>query len=204
MWDAVKISGTWYMADPTWDDAGNTAVYNYFLKGTNYYADKDHKLQNTNFFDGNGNPITEDGITEPPEISAEDYQYTSSASKKVTPITSAKTKTVSGIVYKINGKTATVQKASSKKIKSAVIAAKVKIGGKTYKVTSISANAFKGCRKLAKVTIKSTSLKSIGRNAFKGIKKTAVFKTGKKKYKKYKKLIAKKTTGYTKKMKIKK
>lgn len=64
-------------------------------------------------------------------------------------------------------------------------------------------NAFKGCKKLKKVTIKAAKLKSIGKNAFKGIYKKATFKVPKKQLKKYKKLIKKKKTGFKKTMKVK-
>lgn len=60
--------------------------------------------------------------------------------------------------------------ASSKSIKKAVIAKTVKINKKTYKVTAISKNAFKNCKKLKKVIIQQGKL-SIGKNAFKGITK---------------------------------
>jgi len=81
-----------------------------------------------------------------------------------------------------------------KTLKAIKIAANVKIGGVTYKVTSIGAKAFKGnkkitkatigknvktigasafakCTKIAQVTINAKGLKSIGKNAFNGDKK---------------------------------
>ena len=112
-----------------------------------------------------------------------------------------------------------------KSIKTIKIADKVKIDGFSYKITSISSNAFKnnkkikkviigknvtsigkkafyGNKKLKKVIVKSTKLKKIGKKAFfrKGGKKI-VFKVPKKKIKKYKKLL--KTAG-TKKYIVKK
>lgn len=71
-------------------------------------------------------------------------------------------------------------------------------------VTKIGKNAFSGCKNLKKITIKSTKLKSVGKNAFKNIKKDTTIKVPKKQYSKYKKMIAKKNTGYKKTMKIKK
>lgn len=94
----------------------------------------------------------------------------------------------------------------------------VKIGGISYKVTSVSANAFKGNKKLSKVTIganitsigknafngcknlktitiKSTKLKSVGQNAFKGIKSTAKIRVPSKQLKAYKKLLKGKGQG---------
>ncbi|MBO5487744.1 MAG: leucine-rich repeat protein, partial [Eubacterium sp.] len=93
----------------------------------------------------------------------------------------------------------------------------VKINGKTYKVTSISNNVFKGCKKLKEVTIgtnvkkigkkafynckklkkiiiKTTKLNSsnVGSNAFKGLSSKTIIKVPKKKLKAYKKLFKKK------------
>ena len=107
------------------------------------------------------------------------------------------------MVYAISGKYAVVKKCTSKKVKSVTILNKVKIDKKTYTVTSIAKNAFKGCKKLKRVTIKAIKLKSIGKNAFKGIYKKATFKVPKKQLKKYKKLIQKKKTGFKKMMKVK-
>lgn len=101
----------------------------------------------------------------------------------------------------------------------------VKIGGKTYKVTSIAAEAFKGnkklkkvtigkniqsigkeafygCRKLSSITIKTTKLKSktVGAKAFKGIAAKAKIKVPKSKKVSYKKLL--KAKGIGKKVKI--
>lgn len=140
---------------------------------------------------------------------------------------SKKTKTISGITYKITSnskKTATVSK-SSKSIKKATIAATVKINGKTYKVTAISKNAFKkrsklktvvigknvktisknafyGSKKLKQITINSKSLTKIEKNAFKGINSNATFYVPKEKYNKYSKLIKKKKIGWKKTMKV--
>ena len=98
-----------------------------------------------------------------------------------------------------------------------VIADSVKIKGKTYKITSIAAKAFRnnkkitnvvigtnvteigkqafyGCNNLKKITIKSTKLteKKIGDKAFKGINKKAVIKVPKSILKKYKKILKEK------------
>ncbi|MCR5418729.1 MAG: leucine-rich repeat domain-containing protein [Lachnospiraceae bacterium] len=87
--------------------------------------------------------------------------------------------------YKVTSIAATAFK-GQKKATSAVI-------GKN--VTSIGKNAFNGCGKLKKVTIKTVNLKSIGKGAFKSIQKTATFKLpakitkNKTKLKKYTKMI---------------
>lgn len=131
--------------------------------------------------------------------------------------------------YKITANSAkkevTFVKPASTGKKSVTVSATVKIDGQTFKVTGIEAKAFKnnkklksvsigknvkkigkeafsGCKKLSKVTIKGTALKSIGRNTFKNINKKAVFKVPRKKMKQYKKLLGSKT-GYKKTMKLK-
>ncbi|MDD4369758.1 MAG: leucine-rich repeat protein, partial [Anaerostipes sp.] len=76
---------------------------------------------------------------------------------------------------------------------------KVTIGNN---VTSIGKSAFYNCKKLSKLTIKSTKLKSVGSKAIKNIKKNAKIDVPGKKVSKYKKLF-KSRTGYKKTMKIK-
>lgn len=121
--------------------------------------------------------------------------------------------TVKYKVVSVNSRTVTVT--GSKSVKNIVIPANIKIGEKAYKVTAITNNAFKGNKKLAKITIganikkigknafygctnlkkitiKTTKLtaKKIGKNAFKGINRKAVIKVPKSKIKAYKKIIA--------------
>ncbi len=96
--------------------------------------------------------------------------------------------------YKVTSKTAVTYNKTSVSGTTAKVPATVTINGKSYKVTKIAANAFKGKKKLTKVTIgknvttigkkaflnctklktvtfKTTKLKSIGAQAFKGDKK---------------------------------
>lgn len=121
-----------------------------------------------------------------------------SVNYKVTSVSGSRTLTVTG----------------AKSVKNVVIPASVKIAGKTYKVTAIANNAYKGnknltkitigsninkigknafsgCTNLKKITIKTTKLTAskIGKNAFKGINKKAVIKVPKSKVKLYKKII---------------
>ncbi len=138
--------------------------------------------------------------------------------------------TVKNSTYKVTskGSTKTVEYTGVKKnTKEITIPSSVKINGKNYKVTAIKANAFKGnkkiqkitigknikkigkgafknCKKLKKIIIKSKKLvsKNIGKNAFKGIPKNAVIKVPKGKVKAYKKFIIKKG-GAGKKIKVK-
>lgn len=104
--------------------------------------------------------------------------------------------------------------AQKKAIKSVKVADVVKIGGYSYKVTSIGNNAFKkykkltsviiganvkligsnafnGCKKLKNIAINSKVITKMGKASFKGIKKKAKFKVPKAKKKEYKKMIKK-------------
>lgn len=71
-WNCVKIDGTWYLVDSTWDDPivvgriykGSQFKYKYFLKGTNTF-NKDHELSYQ--FSENGKKF------EYPTISKNDY-----------------------------------------------------------------------------------------------------------------------------------
>ena len=126
----------------------------------------------------------------------------------------------------VQNEEAIVTAPANKNAKSVVIPATVYSGGKTYPVTAIAPNAFKGmkkltsitigkyvktigkkafynCRKLKKVTFKTKKLtkKSVGANAFKGIYKKAVVKCPKSKKKAYKTFLMKK--GMKKTMKFK-
>ena len=62
-------------------------------------------------------------------------------------------------------------------------------------VKKIGKQAFWNCKKLKKVTVKSTVLKSVGKQAFKGISVKAKITVPKKKYKAYTKLFRKAKTG---------
>ncbi len=120
-----------------------------------------------------------------------------------------------------NGKgTVEYVKPTNKKKSKVTIPATVKIGGVSYKVTSIAKNAFKGnrslrslaieknvnkigakafygCNKLKTIKIKTTKLKvkKVGANAFKKINAKVTIKVPKKKMKAYKSMIQKKGIG---------
>lgn len=138
--------------------------------------------------------------------------------------------TVGNLTYKVVKSHATkgtvsVSKAANKKLTSVVIAKTVLYKGYTFKITAVDDNAFKGMKKLKKVTIganvtklgknafynakklkqikvDATKLKSVGKNAIKGIHKKAAIQVPKKQLKKYKKLFKKTKTGYKKTMKV--
>ncbi len=88
--------------------------------------------------------------------------------------------------------TAAVTGITKKTLKSVVIPKTVTIEGKTYKITEIGKKAFAGCKKLKKITIKTTDIKKIGKNALKKTAKKLTIVCPKKKVKAYKKLFAKK------------
>ena len=119
--------------------------------------------------------------------------------------------TVSKLKYKVinpdrNGKgTAALVGTTVKRsgLKKLTIPAAVTIRGAKFKVTAIGSNAFRNCRKLKTITIRSASLKSVGKNAIRGIHKKAVIKAPRKKLKLYRKLF-KASTGFKKTMKIRK
>lgn len=129
--------------------------------------------------------------------------------------------TVGNYKYKItdaktNGKgTVALSGVKSKKGKNIKVDDTVTIGGKKFLVTSIGNSAFSGCskatsatvgknvtkigsktfyncKKLKKITIKGTRLKSVGSKAFKGIDKKATIKVPKSKLKAYEKLLKQK------------
>lgn len=206
MWNAIQINGKWYALDVTWDDTdgkqkNSKEQYQYFLKGEKtFLADVSHRVVNCMFIQDKV-PITEYACLTAPILEKGDY-VTQTSVKKSTANTKITVR--SGVKYKITHtkkKTAAVIGASSKSIKKAVIAKTVKINKKTYKVTAISKNAFKNCKKLKKVIIQQGKL-SIGKNAFKGINKKAAFKVPKKNLKSYKKMLFRAKTGCKKTMKI--
>jgi len=107
--------------------------------------------------------------------------------------------TVGNLTYKITkssktGGTVSVVKAKNTKLTKVTIPATVQIKGYTFAVTKIEKNAFKSCKKLKKVTIKSGKIKSIGKGAFGAINKNAAITVPKKLKKKYTKLLTK--SGY--------
>ena len=122
---------------------------------------------------------------------------------------------VKGNTYRLtsNGASpaATLVKASKKKAKITVPAS-VKKNGVAVSVTAIGSNAFKnrkkvrtvvigknvqqigknafaGCEKLRKITVKTKTLRMVGKNALRGISSRAVVKVPKKSLKRYQKLF---------------
>ena len=144
-----------------------------------------------------------DDITTPGTSTPPNKTNTTNTTNTTTPsATKKKTiqKTVNGVLYKVSGKKVVVVKGKTS-LKKVSIPSTIKMKGKTYKVKTINANAFKNCKKLKTIKL-GKNISSIGKNAFKNIQAKAVFKVNKKYYKKYKKLLTKKT-GYKKTMKLK-
>ena len=74
--------------------------------------------------------------------------------------------TISGYIYKVTGDdTVSVTGVTNKKKTSLSVKNTIKIGGKTYKITAIDANAFKNCKK-AKKAIIGKNVTTIGNKAF--------------------------------------
>lgn len=113
--------------------------------------------------------------------------------------------------------------AVKKKLKKINVAATVRIGGKIFKVTSVGSaacqgcskvanvtigsnvkeigpKAFYNCKKLKKITIKTSKLNLVGKDALKNIHAKAVIKAPKRKLKTYRKLL--KTKGLKRGIKI--
>lgn len=209
----------------TVDDAGYvTAMKKGNAKLTAYVIPKKSEAVATVTEDQKGDynfAETESNLTKLPNEAIKTY----TVNVKVSDTAAVSSVTKKGITYKISGKNAKVT-AAKKSIKTATIPDSVKIGTKTLKVTEISKNTFKNCKKLKKVVIgknvtkiganafngakklklvifKAAKTPKLEKNVFKGIYKKAVFKTPKKSFKKYKKVLNKKT-GVTAKMQIKK
>lgn len=97
-----------------------------------------------------------------------------STEEKVTPAIGEKV-TLKKCTYKVltnssNSRTVAFVSLKNKKATSVTVPKTVKINKKTFKVTQVSANAFKNCKKLKKITI-GKNVTSIGKNAFKNCKK---------------------------------
>lgn len=79
----------------------------------------------------------------------------------------------------------------SKKIKSLVLPKNVKKSGITFTITSIQANAFKGCKKVKKLSIKTTGLKKVTKNSLNGLSRKLKILLPKSKAAQYRKMLRK-------------
>ena len=130
-------------------------------------------------------------VTEP--ASDNGYKVTKTASKNGTVELSKADKTKSNVAVPdtitVDGVTYKVISISKDAFKGNKKLKKVTIG---KNITKINANAFNGCKNLKTVTVKSTQIKTVGKNAFKGINAKAKIKVPGSKLSYYKKLFAKK------------
>lgn len=160
-------------------------------------------------------PTTEEKTTEKNITEEKSNKNVNSPQNNQTIVRKGTKKNISNMTYKVTNvskKTVTCMGTTNKKTKSLVIPATVKINKKTYKVTAIADNAFKGNKKIKKVTIgknittigknafngcnklktievRSKKIKKVGKNAFKGIVKNPTLKTDKKYKSKYMKMF---------------
>ena len=133
------------------------------------------------------------GETVTESASDNNYKVTKPASKNGTVELSKVDKTKSNVAVPdtitVDGVTYKVTSISKDAFKGNKNLKKVTIG---KNVTKINANAFNGCKNLKTVTVKSTQIKTVGKNAFKGINAKAKIKVPGSKLSYYKKLFAKK------------
>lgn len=143
--------------------------------------------------------------SEPAKKPAEDKTKTPSKGTKAT---------VGGAVYTVTGKGTASFTTGKKNAKTVTVPDSVKISGVSHKVTAVAAkackgntkltkltigknvtsigkNAFDGCKKLKTITIKASSITSIGAKAFASVPKTAKASVPKAKKAAYKKLLKK-------------
>ncbi len=110
-----------------------------------------------------------------------EVEYTAPKAGKKGTVTIPNTVTINGVDYKVTSIASNAFKGNGK-VKKIVVSGNI---------DSIGNNAFKNCKNLKVITIKSKKLnkKSISKNAFKGISKKVVIKVPKNKKKAYKKLF---------------
>ncbi len=139
---------------------------------------------------------------------------TGAAKKNLSSITVKANVTYKGVSYKITSVAQNAFKNNKKLTKVAIGDNVASIGNKAFynnkklktvvlgkRVASIGKQAFNKDSKLNKITVKSTSLKSIGKNACKGIHKNAKIQVPKSKVKAYRKLFGQ--SGQPKTVKVK-
>ncbi len=211
------------LAEITFDNAVSDQLeVNEIMLGTSegkeVYADLENKTETvTN--NNTSNSEQKETVTTTPE-------KTENESETAKEVKKGETFTAGNLKYKVTAKGKVAVTGMKKKtVKSAAIPAEVTYKETKLKVTSVSASAFKNCKKLQKVTIgknvtsigksafygdkqlkkiviKSKVLKTVGTKAIKGISKKAVIQVPKNKVTSYKKLLKK--GGLTKTMKVKK
>lgn len=199
-----KIRNVQYKFTKTsdWTDTKDASATSVQIRFKNSEPEKQEKPDSTKTPDtpiDAKKPVVSDTSleTEEPDVPDTSLEIEDNTSKIGTSVTA------SGCRYKIISENeATLVSLKNKKQASVRIPATIKYEGRTYKIISISNNAFYKNKRLKKIIIKSPYLKSIGKNSIKGIYKKAIIKCPKKQFRIYKKMFNSKT-GYKKSMKIK-
>jgi len=183
------------------DRAGTAAA---LIKGKGDYTG--HQTLNFEVAEYDPSADIESSTTED-KPSGKDDGSDNQSENKASGLAVGKKQVVSGTTYKATSASA-VEYTKAPAKASVTVPATVKVNGKSYKVTSIAAKAFKGNKKLKKVII-GKNVTSVGKSAFQGctalksvVIPAKVTKIGKKAFYGCKKL--KKVTFKTKKLKSKK
>ena len=196
------------------------AVWEKVASDTENGGNKDENQVNNNSGNNESTNNDKNNSNQKPSDNKENAEQKDSNSNKDisneadAPVQVNKVYTVGGYKYKaLNKSEVAFAGLKSNKTKKVVINKTVKINGKNFKVTTIAAKALRGktitslviganikkieskalenCKKLKKITIKSSQINKMGKNAFKGIPKTAKVKVPKKKRTSYKKQLKK-------------
>ena len=121
-------------------------------------------------------PTTADDLTDIPDVTDKvESTISPSPTATIPPEGTKLTDTATKAVYivtkaEVKDRTVTYTNPVNKNIKSVSVPKTVTIDNITYKVTAIAPNAFKNCKKLTKITMKS-NIKIIGKSAFSGCNK---------------------------------
>ena len=214
MWNQVKVGNIWLHVDCTWDDPVNPdgsfqSTGKSGRETHDYFLVTDSAINQDHFWEGH--QARSSGKTLTTDQTKEDEKEETKEEEKAEQITEI---TVSGGKYQLDSKTktATLTAPEKKDAKELTIPSKIEAGGVTYKVTAVAAkackgmeklttltigsnvrtiggDAFRGCKKLKSITIKGTSLESVGKNAFKDVSKNAKVKCSKDKASEYQKMV---------------
>ena len=202
MWNVVNIDGKRYLADITNCDDDSVETPDYlFLKGYTQY-DKDYEVYV--FSDAEGEEV----------FYAYDQEDFDLLGEELTISRDSCEEEKKEDKYQLNNRktTAIFLEPGDRNASVLEIADQVRIGGKSYKVTEIAAgacrdmknlttvsigknvttigkNAFKGCKALDQIRIKTGKLKKVGSNAFKGIPSKVLVICPTHKTEKYRKLL---------------
>ena len=133
-----------------------------------------------------GNPNSTGQVADKKGLLKRGYVFKKDKLKyKITGVTKKAGKVTGGTVV-ITG---VADKKIQKKVTKITIPKNVKVFGVKLKITAIGKKAFKDCKKLKAVTVKSTIIKKVDKTAFKGTSKKLTIKVPAKRKKAYKKLF---------------